>query len=100
MSERVLEVKDLSVAFGHHKNGEPAAKPVQVTDRISFYIDDGEFFALVGESGCGKSVTAMAILRLLPTPSAKVVGGSVLLRRDGGETVDLTKISLKEMQLL
>jgi len=98
MSERVLEVKDLSVAFGHHKNGEPAAKPVQVTDRISFYIDDGEFFALVGESGCGKSVTAMAILRLLPTPSAKVVGGSVLLRRDGGETIDLTKISLKEMQ--
>ena len=98
MSERVLEVKDLSVSFGQHKNGEPAAKPVQVTDRISFYIDDGEFFALVGESGCGKSVTAMAILRLLPTPSAKVVGGSVLLRRDGGETVDLTKISLKEMQ--
>jgi oligopeptide/dipeptide ABC transporter ATP-binding protein len=40
----------------------------------------------------------MAILRLLPTPSAKVVGGSVLLRRDGGETVDLTKIPLKEMQ--
>ena len=98
MNERVLEVKDLSVAFGHHKNGEPAAKPVQVTDRISFYIDDGEFFALVGESGCGKSVTAMAILRLLPTPSAKVVRGSVLLRRDGGETVDLTQISLKEMQ--
>ena len=94
----LLDINDLSVAFGHHKNGEPAAKPVQVTDRISFYIDDGEFFALVGESGCGKSVTAMAILRLLPTPSAKVVGGSVLLRRDGGETVDLTKISLKEMQ--
>ena len=94
----LLDINDLSVAFGHHKNGEPAAKPVQVTDRIGFYIDDGEFFALGGESGCGKSVTAMAILRLLPTPSAKVVGGSVLLRRDGGETVDLTKISLKEMQ--
>jgi len=67
----LLDINDLSVAFGHHKNGEPAATPVQVTDRISFYIDDGEFFALVGESGCGKSVTAMAILRLLPTPSAK-----------------------------
>ena len=52
MNERVLEVKDLSVAFGHHKNGELAAKPVQVTDRVSFHIDDGEFFALVGESGC------------------------------------------------
>ncbi len=98
MSEPILKVNGLSVAFGHHKNGESAAKPVQVTDRISFYIDDGEFFALVGESGCGKSVTAMAILRLLPTPSAKVVGGSVLLRRDGDETIDLTKISLKEMQ--
>lgn len=98
MSEPILKVNGLSVAFGHHKNGEPAAKPVQVTDRISFYIDDGEFFALVGESGCGKSVTAMAILRLLPTPSAKVVGGSVLLRREGDETIDLTKISLKEMQ--
>lgn len=94
----LLDINDLSVAFGHHKNGEPAAKPVQVTDRISFYIDDGEFFALVGESGCGKSVTAMAILRLLPTPSAKVVGGTVLLHRDGGETIDLTKIPLKEMQ--
>ena len=79
-SSHLLEVNDLSVAFSHHKNGEPAAKPVQVTDRISFYIDDGEFFALVGESGCGKSVTAMAILRLLPTPSAKVVGGTVALR--------------------
>ncbi len=94
----LLDINDLSVAFGHHKNGEPAARPVQVTDRISFYIDDGKFFALVGESGCGKSVTAMAILRLLPTPSAKVVGGSVLLRREGDETIDLTKISLKEMQ--
>ena len=98
MSEPILKVEGLSVAFGHHKDGELAAKPVQVTDRISFHIDDGEFFALVGESGCGKSVTAMGILRLLPTPSAKVVGGSVLLRRDGGEPVDLTKISLKEMQ--
>ena len=98
MSEPILKVDGLSVAFGHHKNGELAAKPVQVTDRVSFHIDDGEFFALVGESGCGKSVTAMGILRLLPTPSAKVVAGSVLLRREGGEPVDLTKISLKEMQ--
>ena len=97
-SSHLLEVNDLSVAFGHHKNGEPAAKPVHVTDRNSFYIDDGELLALVGESGRGKSATAMAILRLLPTPSAKVVGGTVLLRCEGGERVDLTKISLKEMQ--
>ena len=91
----LLEVKDLSVAFGF---GRKDGKVVQVTDRVSFHIDDGEFFALVGESGCGKSVTAMGILRLLPTPSAKVVAGSVLLRRESGEPVDLTKISLKEMQ--
>lgn len=70
MSNTVLSVKDLSVAFG--------AARLQVTDGVSFDIHAGEFFALVGESGCGKSVTAMSILRLLPQPSAKIVSGEVL----------------------
>lgn len=82
MSNVVLSVKDVSVAFGFDKNGNSrdGRPPLQVTDRVSFDIYPGEFFALVGESGCGKSVTAMSILRLLPWPSAKIVSGSILFR--------------------
>lgn len=86
----VLSVRDLSVAFG---NGQKNGNSVQVTDRVSFDIYSGEFFALVGESGCGKSVTAMSILRLLPQPSAKIVDGSV--KFDGA---DLATLPLKDLQ--
>ena len=95
----VLRVRDLSVAFGHHKDGESAETPVQVTDRVSFEISAGEFFALVGESGCGKSVTAMGILRLLPWPGAQIVNGSVMYcAKEGEAPVDLTKIPLADLQ--
>ena len=93
----VLSVKNLSVAFGFDKNGKPrdGVTPLQVTDRVSFDIFPGEFFALVGESGCGKSVSAMSILRLLPQPSAQIVEGSVLY--DAG-AIDLAKLPLAELQ--
>ena len=108
----VLQVRDLSVAFGFNKKGLPVdgRKPLQVTDRVSFEINAGEFFALVGESGCGKSVTSMSILRLLPQPSARIVEGSVLFaagNSDAGEEgaegknrapVDLAKLPLVELQ--
>jgi oligopeptide/dipeptide ABC transporter ATP-binding protein len=100
----VLHVENLSVAFGFDKNGTPrdGKTPLQVTDKVSFEIAAGEFFALVGESGCGKSVTAMSILRLLPWPSAKIVEGSVLYAADGEEgrsvAVDLTKLPLADLQ--
>jgi len=68
MGSEILSVRNLSVAF----NG------VQVTDRVSFSISNGEIFALMGESGCGKSVTAMAIPGLLPYPSAKIVSGEII----------------------
>ena len=91
----VLRVKDVSVAFGFDKNGNSrdGRSPLQVTDRVSFDIFPGEFFALVGESGCGKSVTAMSILRLLPWPSAKIVNGEILF--DGR---DLATLPLKDLQ--
>ena len=97
MSNAVLSVKDVSVAFGFEKNGNPRDNmpPLQVTDRVSFDIFPGEFFALVGESGCGKSVTAMSILRLLPWPSAKIVNGEILFGQDAR---DLVKLPLKELQ--
>ena len=100
----VLSVKSLSVAFGFDKNGTPrdGIPPLQVTDKVSFDIYPGEFFALVGESGCGKSVTAMSILRLLPQPSARIVEGSVLYDADGEEirdaALDLAKLPLADLQ--
>ena len=100
----VLSVKSLSVAFGFDKNGTPrdGIPPLQVTDKVSFDIYPGEFFALVGKSGCGKSVTAMSILRLLPQPSARIVEGSVLYGAAGEESrdaaLDLAKLPLADLQ--
>lgn len=95
MSNAVLRLHDVSVAFGFDKNGNPrdGKQPLQVTDRVSFDIFPGEFFALVGESGCGKSVTAMSILRLLPWPSAKIVNGTILFNDR-----DLATLPLNELQ--
>ena len=99
-NKKLLSVTNLKKYFPVAKSNifQKEQLYVRANEDITFDVFEGETIGIVGESGCGKSVTAMAILRLLPTPSAKVVGGSVLLRRDGGETVDLTKISLKEMQ--
>ena len=101
----VLRVKDVSVAFGFDKNGNSrdGRQPLQVTDRVSFDIFPGEFFALVGESGCGKSVTAMSILRLLPWPSAKIVNGEILFDVGANDAQtqdarDLVKLPLKDLQ--
>lgn len=101
----VLRVKDVSVAFGFDKNGNSrdGKQPLQVTDRVSFDIFPGEFFALVGESGCGKSVTAMSILRLLPWPSAKIVNGEILFDVGANDAQsqnarDLVMLPLKDLQ--
>jgi peptide/nickel transport system ATP-binding protein len=63
----LLEVNDLSVRFRTDRG------PVHAVDRMSFTLDEGEVLGLVGESGCGKSVTALSMLQLLP-PSAEVSG--------------------------
>jgi len=113
MMTPVLSVRDLSVAFGFAKGRKGAVvpregvPPLQVTDKVSFDIYPGEFFALVGESGCGKSVTAMSILKLLPQPSAQIVNGTVIFSSaagvipsnvEGSRAIDLAKLPLKDMQ--
>lgn len=85
MNEPILSLQDVSVAFG-------VKESIAVTDRLSFEIFPREFFALVGESGCGKSVTAMSILRLLPVPSAKIVSGHIIFNGH-----DLMELSVTEM---
>lgn len=64
---------------------------VRAVDGVTFDINKGEALGLVGESGCGKSVTAFSILRLLPKTS-KIVEGSILYHRGTGEVIDLAKV--------
>lgn len=106
MTAPVLSLRNVSVAFGFGRTSRESA-PVQVTDKVSFDIYPGEFFALVGESGCGKSVSAMSILRLLPTPSARIVDGEILLNETADSrsvesvavsSVDLAKLPLEKLQ--
>jgi peptide/nickel transport system ATP-binding protein len=63
---------------------------VKAVDGVTFHIGPGETLGLVGESGCGKSVTAHSILRLLPPKAGRIVGGSIIFRRKDGSQVDLT----------
>ena len=70
----LLEVKNLTTSF-FTADGE-----LRAVDGVSFEIEEGKTMGLVGESGCGKSVTALSIMRLIPSPPGKIVGGQVLLR--------------------
>jgi peptide/nickel transport system ATP-binding protein len=72
----LLDVADLRVYF------RTEAGMVRAVDGVSFHINEGETLGLVGESGCGKSVTAYAILRLLAAPPARYAGGEIRFRGD------------------
>ena len=90
MTRKLLEVKDLKVRLG---TGDNAVRPV---DGISFSIARGETFALLGESGCGKSMTALSLLRLLPQPAGEITGGSV--RLDGEELLALPESGMRRVR--
>jgi oligopeptide/dipeptide ABC transporter ATP-binding protein len=87
MAEPLLELHELSIGFDT-EGGE--IRPVQ---GVSLSIFPGQTLAVVGESGCGKSVTALSILRLIPSPPGKVLGGQVLF-----EGRDLLALSEREMR--
>ncbi|MDT4761301.1 ABC transporter ATP-binding protein [Sphaerochaeta sp. PS] len=83
----VLEVKDLQTYF------KTDAGIVKAVDGVSFTIHEGETLGIVGESGSGKSVTNLSIMRLIPSPPGKIVGGQVLF-----EGEDILKLSEAEMR--
>ncbi len=76
----LLSVRDLRIGFDTERG------PVTAIDGVSFDLRPGEVLGLVGESGCGKSVTALSILGLLPSPPARVLGGEIMF-----EGTDLLK---------
>ncbi len=82
----LLEVDDLRLGF------QAGRQPLCAVDGVSFSIARGETFALLGESGCGKSVTAQGILRLLPA-AGRVLGGSV--RYDGTDLLALPEVAMR-----
>ena len=69
----LLEIQDLKLEFGR------GAEALRALDGVSLVLEEGETLCLVGESGCGKSVTALSIAGLLPTPPARYVGGRILV---------------------
>ena len=77
----LLEVSGLSVGFADE------TRTVEVISGVSFSIHPGQTLSLVGESGCGKSVTASAVMRLLPHPAGRILAGSI--RLGGREILDL-----------
>jgi oligopeptide/dipeptide ABC transporter ATP-binding protein len=74
--EPLLSVKDLVVEFSTEKG------IARAVDGVSFDLQKGETLGLVGESGCGKSVTSLAIMQLIPVPPGKIVSGSILFQGD------------------
>jgi oligopeptide/dipeptide ABC transporter ATP-binding protein len=84
---KLLDVKNLRTAF----NVE--GKDVTVVNDISFNLSPGEIVGLVGESGCGKSVTALSLMGLVPDPPGKILGGEIFL-----EGKDLLKFSESDME--
>ena len=83
----LLEVKNLSTHF------DTEYGVVKAVDRVDLVIDEGDTLGVVGESGCGKTVLALSIMRLIPTPPGKIVSGSVSFNG-----VDLLKLDVEEMR--
>lgn len=83
----ILDVKDLEVDFKTYGG------KVNAVRGVSFHLNQGECVAIVGESGCGKSVTSKAIMGLIPSPPGKISNGSIIFNN-----MDLLKLSKKQMR--
>jgi len=90
MSEPLLEVRDLKTHFFTDDG------VVRAVDGVSYDLRAGETLAVVGESGSGKSVTSLSILRLVPTPPGRIIGGEILFR--GRNLLQLTEAQMRSIR--
>lgn len=90
-NDNLLEVRNLKTYF-YGENGV-----IPAVDDVSWSLQRGQTLALVGESGCGKTVSALSVMRLIPIPPGRIVGGEILLRTDG-QVQDLVRLSEPQMR--
>jgi oligopeptide/dipeptide ABC transporter ATP-binding protein len=88
--QKILEIKELRTYFFTY---EGVAKAV---DGVSYQLEKGEPIGVVGESGCGKSVTALSVLRLIPVPPGRVVGGEILFK--GRNLLELSEDEMRKIR--
>src|SRR5690348_17816577 len=86
----ILDVKNLKTVFF-----TPSGL-FKAVDDVSFHVKRGETLAIVGESGCGKSVSALSIMRLVPDPPGRIVGGEVML--EGTDLLGLDEAKMREIR--
>lgn len=87
--DKILDVKDLHVTFTTYGG------TVQAVRGVDFHLNKGETLAIVGESGCGKSVTSNAVMKLIPSPPGKITSGRILFKGQ-----DITKLHEKKMRAI
>jgi oligopeptide/dipeptide ABC transporter ATP-binding protein len=87
--QTVLDIQNLSIVFATEEG------PLTAVDDVSFSMDTGEVVGLVGESGCGKSVTALGLLRLIPMPPGRILSGKVQF-----EGRDLLRVPIPELHTI
>lgn len=90
MTDTLLQVRDLQTWF------DTSRGTVRAVDGVSFDIKRGETFALLGESGCGKSITALSLMQLVPSPAGRIAGGSILL--DGEELLQFSEVQMRQVR--
>ena len=90
MADPLLAIEDVVVDF------ETRAGKARVLDHVSLHVEGGEILGIVGESGCGKSMTALSIMGLVPNPPGKVTSGSI--RLEGRDLVGLSEAALCEIR--
>jgi peptide/nickel transport system ATP-binding protein len=88
--QTVLDVRNLQTVFFTHSG------LFRAVDDVSFSVRRGETLAIVGESGCGKSVSALSIMRLVPDPPGRIVGGSVKL--EGTDLLELDEAQMRQVR--
>jgi peptide/nickel transport system ATP-binding protein len=90
MAERLLDVKNLKTYFFTDEG------IVRAVDGVDLYIEKGETLGVVGESGCGKSVTALSVMKLIPQPPGKIIEGEILY--NGANLVDMPANQMRKIR--